>query len=165
MSPSALSIQAVCGWRFGSSAAACQQCAPPISMPAFPPLLGRAMCGHWGDCSSWNPRVLLNVRPSSYIFLQTKNHPWRIKGNRYFLLLGLQTLEMLLLHPHRITANGCLSTGSEMPSLWSASIDIVKCPRIKATVGHNHNFRPNAWELGADPSVKDFQCSGTGNGP
>lgn len=54
-----------------------------------------------------------------------------------------------------------------MLSLRCALIVMVKCPGIKATVGLNYNFRvrPNAGELGADPSMKDFQCSGTGNGP
>lgn len=54
-----------------------------------------------------------------------------------------------------------------MLCLGSALIDMVKCPGIKATVGQTYNFRvrPNAGELGADPSMKDFQCSGTGNGP
>lgn len=118
VSPSAPSVGAGWGWRFGSGPAACQQHTPRTSVPAFPPPRWRATCGHWGDCGSWNPRALLDVRLSSYIFLHTKNRPWRIKGKRYFLLFGLQTLETLLLHPHTITANGCLWAGSEMPSLW-----------------------------------------------
>lgn len=168
VTPPALSIQAVWSWmEVWIESSSSQQHTLRTSMPAFPLLLWEVICGHWGKHGSRNPGVLLDVNPNNSTVLQSKSHPWRIKGKIHFLLLGFQTSGMLPVQPHRVTAHGCLWAGSEMLHLRSALTGIVKCPGIEDTMAQNCKFRvrPSTWELGPDPSMKNFQCWGTGNGP